>query len=471
MTIRRVLGRARIRAASVLVPGLVASLLMPLSSAQADDSDSLSMESYTRPVNAEPLDLTELQAQPNKLRGLSSADSAQAVLPRETLGQAKSFAPLATEASARYQPPGRKPLASRAPTAISLPEPPHTMTTQECVAGLATKTFYIKSRYAMCSGKQFDQVWLRNGRPVGTSHFDVLAIGTIPKNSRTVTITYYFTDFTAAKENGAAAMGITTKGSITHRWPSTAAYTQGGVTMPFTRTWSQLLGADTYKHTLTVPAGQGSDSAKTDLIAAVYVPNISIKAPPAWTTEPITGGDLFMLPPRWDKAPYLPNAAAGAASWAVVTPLKYSTAAGAPEREVALHIQKAFTTPGMTQPPMAKKDLPGKGPEPALTRLYWDTKRRELNRNRSVYNCGKYFGEDYATSAGYARECDEYPMASTYEGAGHSDYDHLAEPGNFSALPLKKEDNGAAGSLLAQFYDKNRVIDGPDDGFWVEITS
>lgn len=111
MTIRRVLGRARIRAASVLVPGLVASLLMPLSSAQADDSDSLSMESYTRPVNAEPLDLTELQAQPNKLRGLSSADSAQAVLPRETLGQAKSFAPLATEASARY----RLRVASRSP--------------------------------------------------------------------------------------------------------------------------------------------------------------------------------------------------------------------------------------------------------------------------------------------------------------------------------------------------------------------
>lgn len=77
MTIRRVLAQARIRAASVLVPGLVASLLMPLSSAQADDSDSLSMESYMRPVNAEPLDLTELQEQPSKLRGLSSADSAQ----------------------------------------------------------------------------------------------------------------------------------------------------------------------------------------------------------------------------------------------------------------------------------------------------------------------------------------------------------------------------------------------------------
>ncbi|MEV5434291.1 hypothetical protein [Streptomyces sp. NPDC052701] len=304
-----------------------------------------------RPVNAEPLDLAELQQQPSKLRSLSNEKTTQAVLPRETLGRAKTYAPLATEHSARRQPSSDKPLASRGPAEITLPEPPRTMTTQECVAGLATKTFFIKSRYALCSGKQFDQVWLRNGRPVGTSRFDVLAIGTIPKNSRTITVTYYFTDFTAAKENGAAAMGITTKGSITNLWPSTAAYTQGGITMPFTRTWSQLLGTDTYQHTLTVAAGQGYDSAKTDLIAAVYVPNISIKAPPAWTTEPITGGDLFMLPPRWDKAPYLPNAAAGAASWAVLTPLQYSTAVGAPEREVALHIQKAFTTPGMTQPP------------------------------------------------------------------------------------------------------------------------
>jgi hypothetical protein len=331
------------------------------------------MESYMRPVNAEPLDLTDLQEQPNKLRDLSSADSAQAVLPRETLGQAKSFAPLATEALARYQPPGRKPLASRAPTAISLPEPPHTMTTQECVAGLATKTFYIKSRYAMCSGKQFDQVWLRNGRPVGTSHFDVLAIGTIPKNSRTVTITYYFTDFTAAKENGAAAMDITTKGSITHRWPSTAAYTQGGVTMPFTRTWSQLLGADTYKHTLTVPTGRGSDSAKTELIAAVYVPNISIKAPPAWTTEPITGGDLFMLPPRWDKAPYLPNAAAGGSlvgrrhAAEVQHGCRCSRTGGSPAYPESVHHARDDAAP------CGQEGLPGKGPEPALTRLYWDT--------------------------------------------------------------------------------------------------
>ncbi|ANS68043.1 hypothetical protein SLINC_5819 [Streptomyces lincolnensis] len=457
----------------MLVPGLLASLLMPLSNAQAADSDVLSMESYIRPVNAEPLGLAALQRQSTRsaLGSLSKEEGIKALLPRETVGPARTFAPLMAEESARDQSPIRKPLSTAGPAAVTLPEPPRTMTPQECVVGLATKVSYIKSRYALCSGKQFDQVWLRNGRPVGTSHFDVLAIGTIPANSRTITITYHFTDFTAAGDNGAAAMGITTKGGIAQSWPSTAKYTQGGVSMPYTRTWSQLLGTDTFKHTVTAAPGQGYTGMKADLLSAVYVPNISIKAPPTWTTEPITGGDLFMLPPRWDKAEYLPNAAAGAATWAVVTPLRYSTATDAPEREVALHIQKAFTQPGKTQPPMAKKNVPGQNADAPLTRLYWDDKRREQNRNRSVYNCQKYFGEDYATSAGYDRECDEYPMAATYQGSVWSDHDGLAEPGNFSVMALKKEHNQAAGNLLGQFYNKNRILDGPDDGFLVEITS
>lgn len=474
MTISHKLARARIRVAAVMVSGLLASLLAPLSNAQAADSGTLSMESYIRPFNAEPLELAALQRQsPQSVLGdLSDEDSSRTLLPHETVGPARAFAPRATEESARDQPSARKPLAVAAPAAVTLPEPAHTMTHQECVAGLATAVFYIKSRYAMCSGKQFEQVWLRNGSPVGRSHFDVLAIGTIPVNSRTLTITYHFTDFTATGTNGAASMGITTKGSIAQSWPSTATYTQGGVSMPFTRTWTQLLGTSTFQHTVTAAPGQGSSGSRADTIFAVYTPNITIKAPPTWATEPITGGDLFMLPPRWDNAEYLPNATAGgAATWAVMTPLRYSTASDAPEREVALHIQKAFTTPGKTQPPMALKDVPGQSADAPLTRLYWDTKRREQNRNRSVYNCQKYFGADYATSAGYARECDEYPMASTYEGSVWSDYDPLAEPGNFSVMPVKKEDNGAAGNLLGQFYSKNRIIDGPDDGFIVEITS
>lgn len=37
--------------------------------------------------------------------------------------------------------------------------------------------------------------------------------------------------------------------------------------------------------------------------------------------------------------------------------------------------------------------------------------------------------------------------------------------------PAAKEGNGAAGSLLLGFYAKNRLIDGLQDGFTVQIVS
>jgi hypothetical protein len=176
-----------------------------------------------------------------------------------------------------------------------------------------------------------------------------------------------------------------------------------------------------------------------------------------------------MLPPRWDKAGYLPNAAMGAAAWSVLATLQYSTKARAPERGVAVHIQKAFTKPSSTLPPSTKKHFPGQTADDPLTRLYWDSKRRKENYNKSVYNCKKYYGAGYTKNG--TRECDEYPFQSTYERAAQSKYDHRAEPNNFSVMPVSKKENGAAGILLAQFYDKNRILDGPDDGFMVKIDS
>ncbi|MCZ0990365.1 NucA/NucB deoxyribonuclease domain-containing protein [Streptomyces diastatochromogenes] len=72
---------------------------------------------------------------------------------------------------------------------------------------------------------------------------------------------------------------------------------------------------------------------------------------------------------------------------------------------------------------------------------------------------------------GYFRECDEFPFASTYEGAAGSRYNPRQDPLNFSVMPVSKDSNGAAGNLLAQYYKLNRIIDGPDDGFMVKITS
>lgn len=463
---RRKLRRSRIRLAELLFTALLASSMAPVGIAHAESADDQRVETYVRPVNAEPLTLDEVQGttRSDRLRATQSDQEPQTLLPHETVGPAASYAPRAPEESQQPAPTKRN-VRPRAAEALSLPEPSHTMTRQECVKALGTQVFYVKSRFAVCTGKQFDQVWLRNGQPVGTSHFDVLAIGTIPKNSRVMTVTYHFTDFTTERETGAPAMGITTKGSISKSWPSTAQYTQGGAAMPTTRTWAALQAADTLTHTVTTAPGQGSGTR--DSVFAVYTPSISLKAPTTWTTEPITGGDLFMLPPRWEKSSYLPNTASGAAVFSVISPLRYSKAATAPEREVALHIEKAFTKPGTTQPPSSKKNVPGQKADAPLTRLYHDETRRKQNRNRSVYNCTKYFGPNYTQNG--TKECDEYPFASTYEGSAWSDNDPLAEPNNFSVLPVLKDNNRDAGILLGQYYDKNRIIDGPDDGFIVQI--
>ncbi|MCW8382415.1 NucA/NucB deoxyribonuclease domain-containing protein [Streptomyces justiciae] len=453
----------------MLISALLISLTAPLESAHAVSVDAEQVETYVLPLNADTPDLSELRQSDglDALRQLARAQASQPVLPRETTGPAKVYAPLSAQDSARPAPAAAgEHSAAAAADPVSLPEPSHSMTPAECTLGLATSTFYVKSRFAVCSGIQANQVWRVDGEPVGASHFDVMAIGTIPKDSRTMTVSYYFTDFAATGTNAAPGMGIVTEGKIAQSWPSTVHYTQGGVSMPASRTWAQLLETGGFKHTVSAAAGQGSAGAATDSVFAVYQPHISITAPPGWAVTSQTGGDLFMLPPRWDKADYLPADATGAAAFSILPTLQYSTAANSPERGVALHIQKAFTDPFSTVPPSTKKDFPGQNADAPLTRLYKDATRRKENYRRSVYNCVKYFGRTY-TAGG--KQCDEYPFASTYQGAVWSKYDPLAEPNNFSVMPVPEGENGAAGILLGQFYDKNRLLDGPDDGFLVQI--
>ncbi|GAA2644168.1 hypothetical protein GCM10010307_48280 [Streptomyces vastus] len=84
-------------------------------------------------------------------------------------------------------------------------------------------------------------------------------------------------------------------------------------------------------------------------------------------------------------------------------------------------------------------------------------------------NCRRYFGAGY--SENNTKNCDEFPFATTYEGTAQAEYDPQAEKNNFSVLPVIKKQSGDAGTLLGQFYKKNRIIDGMDDGFLVKITS
>lgn len=77
--------------------------------------------------------------------------------------------------------------------------------------------------------------------------------------------------------------------------------------------------------------------------------------------------------------------------------------------------------------------------------------------------------------------CDEYPFASTFEGAGNGSgggrtfYDcqvpalptNVVGPGGYSVCMILEDDNHWGGIELLKVYNTSRVIDG--DAFWVEL--
>ncbi|GGT02591.1 hypothetical protein GCM10010271_00360 [Streptomyces kurssanovii] len=447
------------------------------SSAAPAGGDDLRVETYVLPSGASKPSLEEVRSgrATEVLRRLTREMQSDARLPAETVGPAASYAPLAKQpsATAPAPEPQNRSTARLAPLA-TYPEPARTMTYDECRNGLgSTQKFFIKSRFAVCSGATFLQTWLRNNRPVGESMFNVRVVGTIAKNSREITFTYYYTEMQSTGSTATAAMRIETKGAIPKSWPSGVRYTHSG-TMPGTKTFDELKRQRTYTHKVNAKPGQGS-SGSTDLVFAVYEPVITITPPPGWKLGGALTGKLFMLAPRWDAATYLANSTGGgnpsrkgAATFSYLPTLTYSAKAGAEERAVAEHIRTAFTKPLDTKPYMSAKNVPGQEAKAPLHRLVEKT-RKEDNRKAAVKQCKRYWGDGY--SLGGIRECDEYPFATTYEGAAQADHDSEAKKFNFSVLPIDKTENGAGGSLLLGFYAKNRLVDGLQDGFLVKITS
>ncbi|WP_225860576.1 NucA/NucB deoxyribonuclease domain-containing protein [Streptomyces triticiradicis] len=446
------------------------------SMAWAEGPADLHVESYTLPAGTAAPSLEELRSEggTERLRELARTAEPGARTAQETVGPARSYAPLAHRASAAA-PTARNGFSPGGASAqIAAPEPSRTMTFDECKRGLGSTTnFFLKSRFAVCSGASFVQTWVVNRRPVGVSQFNVRVVGTIAKNSRTINFQYYFTEMVAQGETEVAAMKITTKAGIPQSWPSGVRYTRGGH-MPGTKTFTELSTQRTFNDTVNAKPGQGS-SGSTDLVFAVYQPSISITPPPNATLTGDLKGNIFMLAPRWDAAKYLAYstgggnpARRGAATFSYVPTLTYSAKPGAGERAAAQHVKTAFTHPEDTKPYMSAKKVPGQAPGAPLHRTV-DKTRKEDNRKAAVKQCKRYWGPNY--SHGATLECDEYPFATTYEGAAEHDYDPDARKFNFSVRPIPKADNGAGGSLLLSFYAKNRLIDGLEDGFIVKIIS
>lgn len=132
--------------------------------------------------------------------------------------------------------------------------------------------------------------------------------------------------------------------------------------------------------------------------------------------------------------------------------------------EASDHMYFAQTFPNQTWPPMKGgkvKVIPGGFPTTGipLTRLA-DQAKIEQNRSTATGACDLRTAPDRNLVAP-EWECDEYPFASTYQGA------RMAS-GNYSVRKIHRTDNQEAGAYLAAFYGAWRIID--TDPFWVVAT-
>ncbi|MFJ6940548.1 NucA/NucB deoxyribonuclease domain-containing protein [Streptomyces sp. NPDC101132] len=407
---------------------------------------------------------------------LPSRETAAGKLPREAVVPARLGVPRATTSSWLSDE-----IAGRLPLGATYPEPSRTMSKAECKKGLqGGQLFAVKSKYAMCTGTQFVQTWLQRGRPVGQSSFTLWVIDTVPgKNDRTVRMQYLFTDFDKVGSTRTSGLKVDTDVKVT-TVPKVLPRKSGGH-IPPAQSYDALKAKPNYIHTFLVEPGHGD--GKDDVSFLMYEPFIKLTFPAPYTSPNTGSVRVGFLAARWDAAPYLFNRRGGGnpkkkggAALPVVTWLPYSSKAGAPERAVAQHLKDAHTKPGATKPVNPSKSVPGFDLDRTLHRLQTDTRRVDANRRAAIAACIKYWGRDYATSLpGVTRECDEYPFASTYEGAAQSKYEPRAPKDNFSARPIPKADNGAGGSILKIFMDRNRILDGLSagdntDGYLISIS-
>lgn len=169
---------------------------------------------------------------------------------------------------------------------------------------------------------------------------------------------------------------------------------------------------------------------------------------------------------------------------------------GSNAHAVAAHILKAQKTPNETYPllvpagtpPPRDKSIPGEymADNPSAAGLHRITevlhpgeyKDNRDHKDGACYKKGPH--KDLYWDTGLPTppdtsvdQCDEYPFASTLEGAAHPSWD-------FSVKAVPKSDNASAGGMLQQYYLNDRILaydydlpKPPDinDRFYVEITA
>ncbi|ATW52340.1 hypothetical protein CGZ69_00285 [Streptomyces peucetius subsp. caesius ATCC 27952] len=146
---------------------------------------------------------------------------------------------------------------------------------------------------------------------------------------------------------------------------------------------------------------------------------------------------------------------------------------GSDHHAVAEHIDTAQNRPNATYPLLAPpgvpwprdKSIPGKyvagNPDaPGLHRITKklhpdESKANKDNKDGACFKTGperdKYLDTGLPTRPPQGEQCDEYPFASTLEGAGNPKPD-------FSVKSIPAKDNRVAGGMLRKYYVDDRIL-------------
>ncbi|MFE4634878.1 hypothetical protein ACFRJ1_16095 [Streptomyces sp. NPDC056773] len=221
-----------------------------------------------------------------------------ATTPLEAVGPAAAYGTRWTTPSAIASTERVDPLPAASPMAVSYPEPARTLTLAECKDKLAGAAhYYLKSRFAMCSGLKVTTVWEKQNGAVGTSTCTVYVRGTVPRETdRTMYFDYDVTDFKAVGTTGAPGLKIGLKGVIPQDWP--AATPVIGKALPVTKTWLEMRSQPHYTHTVRYAPGQGTGAGAADVVYAVNQPEVTSTLPAGWAGERRKTGKPFMFPSR-----------------------------------------------------------------------------------------------------------------------------------------------------------------------------
>ena len=211
------------------------------------------------------------------------------------------------------------------------------------------------------------------------------------------------------------------------------------------------------RYEVTSTAANGYPSRSDRPLECVSQTNYIIESPRGmtpWSSGPIASG-------RHDSAAYLAQYGTQGAIFDRVTPSFSYNRTDASVKAVANHVFDALYAPQLTYPQKNDKDIPGN---------IWNGEWQPLHRNYPGFDAAS---ADVATKnrtakdracAGLAsnpgEQCDEFPFASTKEGAGLGD-------GNFSVRYVPQPDNSTAGARLSAWYGQERILDGEPYGIFV----